>query len=345
MSANNITTHSVGEYNFYTVTGDEKCIIGGVPQEYCEAYIEEAKDAAAIVLLTSKPEFCGGIREVIKHNPQIAIYATAAGLRNIKEIANCDINEKLIKDGGEAFGIKFLITPNVHWVDTACAVVGSAVFTGELFSGTDKCDYYKTRLAVNESFVVSAVERIKNENTEFVYPAYGDICKTECAIKLYESCFTEKKQSGTRAVVIYHSVYGFTKELAKCAEQAFSKECETVLINATTAETEQVLEEIQNADILAVGTSTQNRNAPQKIWDIVTGIDLVSKRAMPYFVFGSFGWAGDGTKLVDKTLCAMGMRRARKPLEVLFAPKEADFCDMEKAVDTVMEFYRAQRDE
>lgn len=71
-------------------------------------------------------------------------------------------------------------------------------------------------------------------------------------------------------------------------------------------------------------------------------MDLVSKRAMPYFVFGSFGWAGDGVKLIDKTLCAMGMCRARKPFEVLLAPKQEDFCEMEKAVHTVMEFYGLQ---
>ena len=84
--------------------------------------------------------------------------------------------------------------------------------------------------------------------------------------------------------------------------------------------------------MLIIGTKTINRNAPQKVWDIVTSLDLVNKRSMPYFVFGSFGWAGDGIKLIDKTLQAMGMKQASKPVEVLFAPSDKDFEQMDKAI-------------
>ena len=57
---------------------------------------------------------------------------------------------------------------------------------------------------------------------------------------------------------------------------------------------------------------------------------------MPYFVFGSFGWAGDGIKLVDKTLSALGLKQASKPVEVLFRPKAEDLEKLKKATERLI---------
>ena len=157
MSANNVYIHTVGGYNFYSVIIDgKKYIIGGVPQKYRNDYIAEANNASAIILHTSKPEFCGGVGDVVANNPDIDVYATSAGLRNIKEIINCDINECLKKDNMEIGGIKFIIAPNLSWVDTVLAMYSGILFSGELFSGDEK--YYNENLSVNRDFIKSAIE-------------------------------------------------------------------------------------------------------------------------------------------------------------------------------------------
>ena len=74
-----------------------------------------------------------------------------------------------------------------------------------------------------------------------------------------------------------------------------------------------------------------------RIWDAVTSLDLVNKRRMPYLVFGSYGWAGDGIKLIHKTLSAMGMKAAAKPVEVLFKPDENDLGKLRRClVDNIL---------
>ena len=325
MSANNI---SVNGYNFYTVKANgRKYIIGGVPEESKDIYIAEAKDASAIVLITSNPQFCGGVGEVVKENPGIEVYATPAGLRNIKEIINRDINEKLIKDGMELDGIKFIVTPGLPWVDTVSVIYGNTLYSGELFSGGE--DYYREHLKINRDFAVSALDRLCNFKFDTICPAVGEIITdTETAFSGYRA-FTKTQIPAKKLVsVIYSSRYGFTKSLAEYAKDKLCTEFEVYLSDAETADKRIV----DKSDMLIIGTNTINRNAPQKVWDIVTSLDLVNKRSMPYFVFGSFGWAGDGIKLIDKTLQAMGMKQASKPVEVLFAPSDKDFEQMDKAI-------------
>ena len=328
-----MSVHTVGGYNFYTITGnDKKYIIGGVPYSLKDSYIAEACDASAIILLTSNPEFVGGVAEVVAQNPDIAVYATSAGLRNIKEIINRDINEKLIKDSMQLDGMKFIITPGLPWVDTVSVIYNRKLFSGELFSGD--ANYYSERLKINRGFVVSALETLCSEEFSEILPAVGNIIEEKSkAFEDYYELTAENEVSGTRIAIVYSSVFGYTKTIAQYMQSKLSEKADVYFADAKNAD----IETINASDIIIIGTNTVNRNAPKEIWDVITRLDLTNKRGTPYFVFGSFGWAGDGIKLIDKTLNAMGMKQIAKPLEVLFAPSENDIKDAEKAVKKVLE--------
>ena len=339
MSADNIKINTVGEYNFYSIfTDGKKYVAGGVGNDFKEEYFREAKDADGIILLTSKPEFVGGLEDVLAQNPEIAVYATSAGLRNTKEIVNRSFNECLIKDGAELDGIRFIITPNVHWVDTAMVLYNDSLISGEMFSGGEGVDaYYNENLKVNRSFVESALDRLAGMDIDMIYPAIGKPQKAiELIPKMRELVKTDENNV-MFATVLYSSTYGFTKKLAEKAYECLKKECSVCLIDAKITDKKEAIAYINKSDMLIVGTNTINRNAPQEIWEIVTGIDLVNKRGMPYFVFGSFGWAGDGIKLIDKTLSAMSLRQIVKPVDVLFKPTEDVFMRNEKGVNKIVE--------
>ena len=54
-----------------------------------------------------------------------------------------------------------------------------------------------------------------------------------------------------------------------------------------------------SADALVFGTPTINRNAVKPVWDIISSIDLVNMKNVSCFVFGSYGWGGEGIQLVN----------------------------------------------
>lgn len=328
MSANNLTCHKANGYCYYTVkTCGKKYIIGG-------GETDTAKDADAIILLTSMPKYSTEIAEIVKANPDIKIYATSAGLRNIKEIINCEINEKLIKDGDEVDGLKFIITPGIPWVDTLCVCFGDTLFSGELFSKSPDFEtgYYESGLDVNRQFVISALDRLKSMEISRICPSSGDMVENiDEAFKSYYELTKSEQHAKKRISLIYSSVYGFTESMAEYLYNELKDKYDVYYTKADSAD----YTEINKSDILLIGTNTHNRNAPKAVWDTITRLDLVNKRGMPYFVFGSFGWAGDGIKLIDKTLYAMGMTRIAKPLEVLFKPNSEDFKSLSKLVEKI----------
>ena len=350
MSANkvneSITVYTFGDVNFYSVESVQgKVIVGCVPEIYEEQYAKTAADADAVILLTSKPEYAAGLGVLIKNRPDIAVYASAAGLRNIKEIINSNINEHIIKDGAvcePAPGLIFCVTPGVHWVDTVTAVYQGVLFSGELFSGfgTDNGikGFYERNLDVNRGFVQAALDKLSSKSIELICPAYGDVIAPEYiseVVAKYHDFSTEREKKPTKAVVVYVSRSGFTEMLAEKAAEKLSERFDVSMLNAYVTKTEEITAEINSADVLLIGTHTINRNAPAEIWRAVTGIDLINKRGMEYIVFGSFGWAGDGIKLINSTLASMGLKRAAKPVEVLFRPTEQDIDNLYKAIDKI----------
>ena len=339
MSANNIRAYSAGGYNYFLAdTGVKKYMIGCVPERYAAEYVKAAADIDAVVLITSDPEFSGGIEALIDSRPDIEIYGGSAALRNIKEIVNRSVNEHLIKDGMTENGLRFFITPGLHWVDSVMVLYNGVLFSGQLFSGGEAAEqYYKDRLAVNRGFVTNALDRLENEDIHIIYPAYGGAASCDMIGKCREWTAADRKEK-KRAAVIYSSRHGYTKALAIRAAERLGEAFDTALFDAESDDITKITAAIDAADMLAVGTRTEDRNAPKCIWSAICGIDLMNNRSRPYFVFGSFAWAGDGIKLIDSTLRAMGMKQLVKPVEVLLKPTEEDMKRIDKAVEMMIHY-------
>ncbi|MGN0182066.1 MAG: flavodoxin domain-containing protein [Candidatus Ornithomonoglobus sp.] len=333
-------------------TAGRRITIGGTTENFSESYIRTAASSDAVILLTAKPEFTGGLERVIEIKPDIEIYATSAGLRNIKQIVNREINEQLIKDGMELGEIRFFITPNISWVDSCMALYEGVLFSGEAFSGfegsaVDLKNAFEQRLAVNKAFVLSATERLEKESITAIYPAYGSampqgtVCMSalpEEVFKIYRKwCHTENTDR-IKAAVVYSSRYGYTKSLADRLIERLGAAFDVSASDVDKTENSAVIDILNTADVIIVGTDTINRSAPKRIWDAVTGIDMVNKKGTPYFVFGSYGWSGDGTKLIEKTLGAMGLRQIIKPVEVILKPDAADFERLDKAAERIIAY-------
>ena len=183
-------------------------------------------------------------------------------------------------------------------------------------------------MSVNSGFVKSAVERVKESGIKSILPAIGKIEDINKSIAVYEELTKPIVKDKPLVSIIYSSEYGYTLQLAERVRAGLIKKYDVYFTEASKCN----MSIVNKSDILIIGTNTINRNAPQPVWDVITRLDLVNMRQTPYFVFGSFGWAGDGIKLVDKTLQAMGMKQVSKPVEVLFAPSDEDFLQMEKVI-------------
>lgn len=353
MSVNKITDTltciTENGFNSYKIAdGTHRIIIGCLPAEASDTYVREASDADAVIMLTSKPQLAGSLDALLEEAPDITVCGSAACLRNLKEITGRELQEQLIKDSSELYGLHFIATPNMHWPDTVMAIYGDVLFSGEAFSGFDGSAvglkrFYDSTLAVNRSFVHNTTERLMGMGIRVICPSYGLTCPqgTECVSAVSDEVFAKylkwseqpKRGERPRAAIVYASTSGYTRLLAQRAAEALTA-CDTVMVDVYADN--GGAEAINNADIMLIGTHTINRNAPKEIWDAVTGIDMINKRGMPYVVFGSHGWGGDGVRIIDKTLRAMGMRCAARAIDAILKPTEKELLQMDEAVKTLL---------
>jgi flavorubredoxin len=65
---------------------------------------------------------------------------------------------------------------------------------------------------------------------------------------------------------------------------------------------EEIRDELELTDLLLVGSPTINRDAPPTVWRALSLLSSVTPRGKLGAVFGSYGWSGEGVKLVEERL-------------------------------------------
>lgn len=92
---------------------------------------------------------------------------------------------------------------------------------------------------------------------------------------------------------------------------------------------DEMITALHSADALVFGTPTINRNAVKPVWDIISSIDLVNMKNKPCFVFGSYGWGGEGIQLVHNHLELLKLKPFEKPFGCIFNPSDEKLAELE----------------
>ncbi len=327
---NNIFSVGTGNINAYLIKGGQTALIDGVTAGCADEYIEnigKLTDRVDYAVFNNTcPNNAGSFKKLLEVYPDIKVFATVAGIRNLREIANTDFNGFIAKDNSElnigGATLKFLTTPNLPSPDSMMTYTDGILFSGNAFSsengnGTDK--YYRNNLAPFAPFVNTMTKRIEAMNIRAIYPAEGDKLTefTDKAIEMYKKLSEPRKKDKT--VILYCSNYGATREMSRIISGVLKNaECVDLM------KTGDVSEIINSAKALVIGTPTINKNAPREIWDALTLLDLITMKNTPYFVFGSYGWSGDAIQLVNNHLKLLRLKQFDKPFGVLFNISDAE---------------------
>ncbi|MDD6483309.1 MAG: flavodoxin domain-containing protein [Clostridiales bacterium] len=305
-----------GGHNAYLIK-DVKCaVIDTVPAKYKDEYIaniEKHTDRVDYLICThTSPDLSGTLAAFIKRWQDAEIIASTAGIRNLKVMLDMPFNESIAKDGGELSlvedSLKFIITPNLNWPDTMMAATKNSLFSGLMFAGGE--EYFEETFSSYRPFVNSALEKIGAP--AFIYPAKGEVRGADI-VESYRA-WSKPKDTDT-VLVLYDSIYGATLDMARlicsvleenkiAARLCFAQDADDTLINACRA--------------LIVGTPTVNRGASKKVMSALSGLDAVRCTRKPGFVFGAYGWGGEGTYIVYNLLKNLRMNMYEKPFLVNF---------------------------
>jgi flavorubredoxin len=128
-----------------------------------------------------------------------------------------------------------------------------------------------------------------------------------------------------QALIIYDSMWGSTEAMAKAIAKGMSRVgLENKLIHLRKNHYSDIVKEILTAKVLVIGSPTINEGVFPSVALLLSylkGLHPLKKRGM---AFGSYGWSGEATKVVEAEMKAMGIEIMEPGLGVVYVPGEEE---------------------
>ena len=355
-----MTTEYGSSFNSYILKGSEKTVIFETEKtKFFEDYLREieqvvsVKDIDYIIMNHTEPDHADGIGELLKLNPEITVVGTAAAINNLKQIMNReDFKAQAVKNLETLslgdITLEFHALPNLHWPDTMwtyakeiktlfpCDSFGSHFATKEVLRSLvhDEEGYWKATKyyfdcilgPFKTPFVVNGLNRFDTLDVDMICTGHGPVLDShidEIVAKYREWC-TPAAPSKT-VVIPYVSAYGYTELLAKALAEGLAEAGVTVKMYDMVEEkdTDKVIEEMQGASGILVGSPTIVGEALPPIANLLNGLHAALVRGKPAAAFGSYGWSGEAVPNLTAKLTQLKYN-VQEGIRVKFRPSEAD---------------------
>jgi NADH oxidase (H2O-forming) len=343
-------------YNSYLILAEKPTLIDCVHEKFTTEYLDKLrslinlKDICYIVVNHTEMDHSGALGHLLKEATNAQILSTKTASLFLKNILHRDFKEKIVEDGEEiSMGnkkLKFIHAPYWHWPDTMFTYLEEdrILFPCDGFA-THFCDerlfddrvdnfvedfrhYYEHIMGPYRKKILEAIEKLKNLDIQLIAPSHGPILRTDPRkyINAYKDWSTPKKDTGKKQILIYYaSMYGNTKKMAEAvAKGATTVDIEVKLIDAANASPEFMRCEIECADGILFGSPTINGDALMPLWDIIDIMFSVNVKGKKCATFGTYGWSGEATRLMEERLKGLKLNVVQPPLKVNFVPTEED---------------------
>ncbi|MTI65029.1 MAG: FprA family A-type flavoprotein [Firmicutes bacterium] len=342
-------------YNSYFIEADKKTIVETSKEKFKDEYLEKVKSVVDpeeieyIVLDHTEPDHSGNLRHLLRIAPNATVVASKAAIAFLKNIVDIEFDYKIIKHGDTLdLGnktLKFISAPFLHWPDSFYTYLeeDNILFTCDSF-GCHFCDermfddkvdnfddafkyYFDVILKPFSNYMLEAIEKIKDLDIDIICPGHGPILREnwEKYVRLSEELARPNKKHEKHKVFIpYVSAYGNTakmaEEIAEGVKEAGDIDVEVMDIEMTDA---SVLEEkIENHTAYMIGCPTINKNILMPIYKFFAILNPITNKGKMGAAFGSFGWSGEGVKMIEDNLKNHKIKVPLKGLKSTFVPYE-----------------------
>ncbi len=363
-----IPTANGTTYNSYFIQGSQKsALIDTVKLNTKDQLINKLSGITDIskidyiVINHTEPDHSGALH-LIK---DIAKDATLVYSKNahhfVKHIIKKDYNNITVGDGDSldlgGKTLQFISAPFLHWPDTMFTYLkeDGILFPCDFF-GAHYCDpkvfndlladkdeafeafkyYFIHIMRPFKNYSLSALEKLKNYNIDIIAPSHGPILRKD--LKKYFDWYLEvsKPSDADTAVkkiaVIYASAYGNTEEMARHIAKGASIDglTDVSLINLVERDTKDVVDGIERADAVIVGSPTLNAKPPKPIFDMISSLVMLNVKNKKAAVFGCYGWSGEAVQMVQDILKSLRFVIVQEGLKIQMTPFEEDLLSCEK---------------
>jgi flavorubredoxin len=346
-------------YNSYFINAEKKTIVETVKEKFWDRYLEKIKQVTNpaeieyIVLNHTEPDHSGCVANLLKVAPDAKIVGSGNAIRYLKDLLGFEFSHLVLKDqqildlGNKK--LQIIGAPNLHWPDSTMSylVEDKLLFTCDIF-GEHYCNeemfddsvgdfddafryYYNVIMRPYSRFMIQAIEKIRNLEINVVCPGHGVILRTYWRkfVDLSEKYAREALEYPipNKVFMGYVSAYRNTGILAeKIAEGIrLAGDIDVEACDIEHMDLNEIEKKIIEASAIIIGCPTFSQNILLPIYQVFALINPIRDRGKLAAAFGSYGWSGEGNKLINSNLINLKLKLFDDGLQVKFKPHEEVF--------------------
>ncbi len=351
-------------YNAYVVRGSEGvAVIDTVKQNFADEFFARLESVArydeikVIVLNHLEPDHTGALPELMRRAPNACVFISQKAQAMLKALLKQDEFEFTPVLTGDTVSLgdrqlEFLHTPYLHWPDTQCTYLleEKILFSGDVF-GCHFCDnrlfndevgdfrfsfeyYYAHIMRPFKDYVARALSLIEPLlPLTAILPAHGPLLRDQPQryVQRYRELTgnalpSEISSSEKTLLIFFISSYGNTKRMAEAIFDGAAgvDNVRVSLYDLEGSEVTPFVDLIEDADAILFGTPTINGDAVKPVWDLLSSLTVINLKSKLGGVFGSYGWSGEGVRMVEDRLRGLKLRVPFPGLRIKLIPTDEE---------------------
>jgi len=341
-------------YNSYFINAQKKTIIETCKENFWETYLHKIKQVCKpeeieyIIVNHTEPDHSGNIANLLNIAPKAKVVGSGNAIRYLRDLIGYEFPHIVVKDGQTlSLGDKtlsFIGAPNLHWPDSMFTylVEDRLLFTcdafGAHFCHPDMFDdkvgnydeafkyYFNVILKPYSKFLLKAIEKIALLKIDAICTGHGPILRSywKRIVQMSFDYSTQYLKKPERRIIFiaYVSAYDKTGKVAFKIAEGIKKtaDVDVDLANIELMTLGDIDDKISKSSAYIIGSPTINQNTLLPIYKLFALINPVRDRGKLAAVFGSYGWSGEATSIIEATLKSLKLKLFEDSFTFKFTP-------------------------
>ena len=363
-----LSTTRGSSYNSYLIRDEKVVLVDTVWLPYDKEFVRNLKDEIDlkeidyIIVQHAEIDHSGALPELMREIPGTPIYCTNNGKKIIQGHHHEDWNFVTVKTGdtleiGEST-LTFVEAPMLHWPDTMFTYMSgeNILFSNDAFGQhyatetlyndrADKCELYEEALKYYANILTPFSGMVARKIQEvlalelpldMICTSHGVIWRDNPAQIIEQYLKWADNYQENQISIVYDTMWQSTRLMAEAIASGIRAEDPEVVVklfNVAKQDKNDIVTEIFKSKAILAGSATINNrylSGMGSLLEMVKGMKFKNKKAA---AFGSYGWSGEGNKLLTEDLSTAGF-------EIVNEGHKAQWVPDEKALAACQEYGR-----
>ncbi|MCF8372585.1 MAG: FprA family A-type flavoprotein [Bacteroidales bacterium] len=347
-------------YNSYFINAEKKTIIETSKEKFVDTYLNKVKQVVNpeeieyIILNHTEPDHSGNLKHLLEIAPNATVVGSGNALRYLEDIVCKPFKSIKVKDGDTLdLGnktLRFISAPNLHWPDSiytyleedkllfTCDSFGAHFAHEEMFD--DKVGnydeafkyYFDVILKPFSKFMLKAIDKISELEISAICPGHGPILRShwkrivDLSKEYAEAYISDSNPAKARVFIPYVSAYGYTRDMARTIQKGIESvdDVEVELLDIEHSTIGELDARLTHSNGIIVGCPTINQNILLPIYKLFSVINPLRDKGKLAGTFGSYGWSGEGVKIMEENLKNLKLNFFQQGLTAKFQPHNGE---------------------